>query len=165
MSRFGQELRVIPRAAWIVAVVLYLAATTPLFFYVLANDPEIGKWPVLGRAAVAYGPLLVLFILPLLIGYVYGDAKRRGMRYVMWTLLAILIPDGIGVILYFVLRDPMPRPCPGCKALVKRGHTFCPNCGTAVQPTCPNCGTGVEFAWMNCPHCGTKLPSQTPQAA
>ena len=165
MSRFTKELKVIPRAAWIVAVVLYLAATTPLFFYVLPNDPEIGKWPLLGRAAIAYGFMLVLFVFPLLIGYVYGDAKRRQMRYVMWTLLAIFIPDAIGIILYFVLRDPLPRECPGCKNPVKRGFTFCPNCGTAVQPTCPNCGKGVEFGWMNCPQCGAKLPTQaSPQA-
>jgi len=168
MSRFGRELRVIPRAAWIVAVVVYLGFTTPLFFFVLPNDPDIGKWPVLGRVAFVFGLFLLVFAFLLLIGYVYGDAKRRGMRHVMWTLLAIFIPDGIGIILYFVLRDPMPKPCPGCATPVKNGFTFCPHCGAALQATCPNCGKGVEQAWSNCPNCGTRLPSsvpQTPQAA
>jgi len=165
MSRFGQELRVIPRAAWITGFAIYAAMTIPLFFFVIPSDPEMGKWPEWGQALFVFGFCLVVVPIIALIGYVYGDAKRRGMRYVMWTLLAIFIPDAIGVILYFVLRDPMPRPCPGCKAAVKHGFTFCPHCGSAVQPTCPNCGKGVEFGWMNCPHCGTRLPSQTPQAA
>ncbi len=52
-------------------------------------------------------PGMPLFVLVLLIGYVYADAKRRGMRYVMWTLLAIFIPNAIGIILYFVMRDPL----------------------------------------------------------
>ena len=34
-------------------------------------------------------PPIFLFVLVVLIGYVNGDAKRRGMRHVLWTLLAI----------------------------------------------------------------------------
>jgi predicted amidophosphoribosyltransferase len=101
----------------------------------------------------------------LLAGYVYGDAKRRAMRYVMWTLLAIFIPDGIGIILYFILRSATPKPCPGCSQDVPSGFVFCPHCGTALQATCPNCGRGVERGWANCPHCGTKLPTQAARIA
>jgi RNA polymerase subunit RPABC4/transcription elongation factor Spt4 len=106
------------------------------------------------------GVFLVAAAWILLVGYVYADAKRRGMRYVMWTWLAALIPDGIGIILYFLLRDALPRPCPGCSTVVKAGYTFCPHCGAATQPTCPHCGRGVEGAWSHCPHCGSGLPSQ-----
>jgi RNA polymerase subunit RPABC4/transcription elongation factor Spt4 len=101
----------------------------------------------------------------LLVGYVYADSKRRGMRYVMWTWLAALVPDGIGIILYFVLRDPMPKACPQCSTAVPAKFMFCPHCGAAMQPTCSNCGRGVEPGWGNCPHCGTKLPLQTRGAA
>ena len=52
----------------------------------------------------------------LLIGYVYGDARRRGMRYVMWTLLAIFLFNGIGIILYFILREPLMVYCSRCGA-------------------------------------------------
>jgi RNA polymerase subunit RPABC4/transcription elongation factor Spt4 len=96
---------------------------------------------------------------------VYADAKRRGMRYVMWTVLAIFIPNAIGIILYFILRDPLMKPCPGCSQVLKSGYTFCPHCGTSLLPTCPNCGRSVELGWANCPACGTKLPSPTPRAA
>src|SRR5215831_16663734 len=114
MSRFTKELRVIPKAAWIVAWFAYLCMVVPLFFFVAPTDPEIGKWPRWGQALVVYGSFLLVVALVALIGYVYGDAKRRQMRYVMWTLLAIFIPNGIGMILYFILRDPLPEPCPGC---------------------------------------------------
>jgi hypothetical protein len=45
MSRFTKELRVIPKAAWIVAWFAYLCFTVPLFIFVAPTDPEIGKWP------------------------------------------------------------------------------------------------------------------------
>ena len=110
MSRFTKELRVIPKAAWIVAWFAYLCFTVPVFFFVAPTDPEVGKWPRWGQALFVYGIFLLVVALVALIGYVYGDAKRRQMRYVMWTLLAIFVPHGIGMILYFILRDPLPQP-------------------------------------------------------
>jgi Double zinc ribbon len=157
MSRFRDELKVIPPLAWILALAVYISSATLLFRYGVLQDPKLGKWPLAGQILFAYGVFLSIFALVLLIGYVNADAKRRGMRYVMWTLLAIFIPDGIGIILYFVLRDPMPKKCPACGTMVKTG-VFCPQCGTAVQPTCPSCKKGIEPGWSHCPHCGTALP-------
>ena len=37
-------------------------------------------------------------------GYIYADAKRRGMNALLWTLLAMLLPKPIGFIAYFLLR-------------------------------------------------------------
>src|SRR5260370_39702236 len=104
MSCFTKELRVIPKAAWIVAWFAYLCFTVLLFFFVAPTDPEVGKWPRWGQALFVYGISLLVVALVALIGYVYGDAKRRQMRYVMWTLLVIFIPNAIGMILYFILR-------------------------------------------------------------
>ena len=61
----------------------------------------------------------------LLMGYIYGDARRRGMRYVMWTLLAIFLFNGIGIILYFILREPLQVYCSRCGAGVQPSHAFC----------------------------------------
>ncbi|MFZ3218053.1 MAG: zinc ribbon domain-containing protein [Candidatus Acidiferrales bacterium] len=166
MSRFTDELKVIPKAARIVAILAYLALATGFALFVLfGHDSGVARTPEAGKLALIVLPGILLAIYALLIGYVYADAKRRGMRYVMWTLLAIFIPDAIGIILYFVLREPPMKACPGCAHLVKPGFTFCPHCGTSLQPTCPNCGRAVEFGWTNCPHCGTKLPSPAPDAA
>lgn len=165
MSRFTQELKVIPRGAWITAAIFYLGFTTPLFLFAIPTDPELSQWPRWGQALFVYGIFLFIFPLIGLFGYVNGDAKRRGMRYVMWTLLAIFVPYLIGVIVYFLLRTPLPRACPGCGNTVKAGFTFCPHCGTTLQPTCPNCGSAVEVGWANCPQCGQGLPSKSPRAA
>ncbi len=164
MSRFREELRVIPTAAWVVACLIYAVGLVGLAF-ATTHDPEMRTWPLVGKVFFAGGIPALLCVLVVLIGYVNGDAKRRGMRHVMWTLLAIFVPDAIGIILYFILRDPMPVPCPACGAKVLSKFTFCPHCGTAVQPTCSQCGKAVEHAWTNCPHCGTKLPRQDRPAA
>ncbi len=165
MSRFKQELKVIPRAVRIlVAFVLFGLSSAFTLFLMFSHDPELIQTPRFGKLLMILGVGIVPAMWVLLIGYVYADAKRRGMRYVMWTLLAIFIPNAIGVILYFILRDPLMRPCPGCSQVVKSGYTFCPHCGTSLLPICPNCGRGVELGWANCPQCGTKLPSSTPRA-
>ena len=165
MSRLFAELRIIPRTAYVLGIAAYLTLATLLWRLGIARDPQAGKWPLPGQIAISYGMPLVILALFLLVGYVNADAKRRGMRYVMWTFLALLIPDGIGIILYFILRDPLPKPCPGCSVLLKKGYVFCPHCGTPLQPTCPQCGQAVEIGWANCPHCGTKLPAHPLRAA
>jgi hypothetical protein len=164
MSRFRDELRVIPPLAWIFAVAIYLASATLIFKLAVPTDRNLRTWPVGGQILFSYGIFLTIFAFILLVGYVYADARRRGMRYVMWTLLAIFIPDGIGIILYFVLRDPMPKTCPACSTTVKSG-VFCPHCGTALQATCPSCKYGVEPGWSHCPQCGTTLPSAPARVA
>ena len=113
MSRFTKELRVIPEAAWIFAWFAYACITVSLFLL----RQRIRSWPNCRAGEKRwpiYGFMLVLVAWVVLIGYIYGDAKRRQMRYVMWTLLAIFVPHAIGMILYFILRDPLPKPCPGC---------------------------------------------------
>jgi hypothetical protein len=159
MSRFGDGLRIIRPPAWIVAIVLYLGIGNLAYFVLLPTDPEMSRWSVLEKAAFSYGVFIVLPVMVLLVGYVYADAKRRGMRYVMWTWLAALVPNAIGVILYFILREPLPKPCPRCATMVQSSFAFCPSCGTAMQPTCPQCGKGLDPRWTHCPHCGAGLPS------
>jgi RNA polymerase subunit RPABC4/transcription elongation factor Spt4 len=163
MSGFREELRVVPRTAWILAWLVYLCLATVLgLVSTVGHDPGLSKMPAVGKVFFAAGIPIFLFILVLLIGYVYADAKRRGMRYVMWTLLATFIPDAIGVILYFLLRDPLPTSCPRCSTLVKHGFAYCPQCGAPVEIACPQCRRAVERGWQNCAYCGTKLPISGP---
>ena len=99
MSRFREELRIIPRTAWFLALLVYVCSATLVFKYGILRDPGFRSWPLLGKIAFPYGIFLLVFALILLIGYVYADAKRRKMRYIMWNCLAILIPVAIGIIL------------------------------------------------------------------
>jgi hypothetical protein len=146
--------RGIPTSAWVIAITTSLIVSVPVFVFAIPSDPKMSHWPIAAKICFSFGLLLTIGAYVLLVGYIYGDAKRRGMRYVMWTLLAIFIPNAIGIILYFILRDPLPTPCPGCGASVKRSFIFCPHCATALRPTCPHCGHAVERSWSHCPNCG-----------
>jgi hypothetical protein len=161
MSRFDQEFALVPAGArWTAALVcLAVACVTGSIFLlpgILARDP---------RAVLALSPFFLLTLIGvaflgayvLLVGYVFGDARRRGMNHLLWTLLAIFIPNAIGIILYFILRDPVPVPCPGCGAPARKGHAYCASCGAAVRPACPQCRQPVEPGWRNCAGCGASL--------
>jgi RNA polymerase subunit RPABC4/transcription elongation factor Spt4 len=122
-----------------------------------AEDDGAGKGGEIAELSGAEGEMRVARLSPCKQIGQRRDAKRRGMRYVMWTLLAIFIPDAIGIILYFILRDPLPKPCTGCGAAVKPGFTYCPKCGTEVRPACSSCGKAIEPDWLNCAYCGKKI--------
>jgi len=158
MSRFRDNLRVIPRPAKVTAWVLALALASFIEYMGTYPPDKSEPLPLVAKILLPLLAFCILFVYIHLIGYVHGDAKRRGMRYVMWTLLAIFIPDGIGMILYFILREPAPVKCPSCGSSVLAKFTFCPNCGTSVKPTCPQCGKAVELGWTHCGNCGSTLP-------
>ena len=105
MSRFSQEVRIVPRVAWAIAVLAYGAVSRHVDL-LTGHHPNMQTWPSWGRTAFCGLMPLVLIPYIALIGYVNADARRRGMRSVMWTLLAIFIANGLGIILYFVLREP-----------------------------------------------------------
>jgi hypothetical protein len=167
MSRFEQEWAVVPTGArWTAALVSLLVAALMGAIFVLPGFLERD-----GKAIVVLTPFFLVSLLGvamvgayvLLVGYVCGDARRRGMNHLLWTLLAILIPYAIGIILYFILRDPLPVPCPSCATPAKKGHAFCACCGASVRPACPQCRQPVEPGWRNCAHCGAALaPPLTP---
>src|SRR5215471_9083342 len=89
MNRFSDKLRVIPRIAWVIALLVSACFSTLLMYVVIPHGRNVKYWPQAGQLAYAILPGLVLFAWVLLIGYINADARRRGMRYVMWTLLAI----------------------------------------------------------------------------
>ena len=160
MKRFTEALRIIPGVAWLIAVVAYLGFSAFVVF-ISHDDPNMSQWPSWGKAL--FIGLLPLLLIPYvaLIGYVNADARRRGMRYVVWTLLAIFIPNALGIILYFVLRDPPMSLCPQCATRVKHGFAFCPKCGAAVATACPQCRKAVEPDWSHCAACGARLRADT----
>ena len=157
MSRFRQEMQLIPRPAWLIAGLVWLGFFLLMMLVPFRQDPGVRNWPLAGKLAVSILPGIPMAVLVLLIGYVYTDAKRRGMRYVMWTLLAIFIPNAIGIILYFILRDPLLEPCPQCGTPVRHGYPFCPKCGGALAHACPRCKRAVEPGWSHCANCGAPI--------
>jgi hypothetical protein len=166
MTRFEQEWALVPSGArWIALLVALAFAALMATIFLLPLIVE-GEY----KALLFVVPIFLLTLIGgagmavyvLLVGYVYGDARRRGMNQVLWTLLAIFIPSAIGVILYFILRDPIPVPCPSCATPARKGHSFCAACGTAVRVSCPQCRQPVEPGWRNCARCGVSLAAASP---
>jgi len=159
---FWGNLGLIRPAAWVVAVALLIGMQF-LFWYVAwpqSHPDEMARMPFALKVFLPILAGMTCFIYVLLVGFIYVDAKRRGMRQVMWTLLAIFIPNAIGIILYFVMRDPMPTPCPKCGKLSAQSFTFCPQCGAELMRTCRVCHKKLGPGWSNCAYCGTPVTGQ-----
>jgi hypothetical protein len=93
---------------------------------------------ILGIAGGLFvGSLFAIWVLGL--GYVYADARRRNMPHIPWTLVAAVVPNLLGFLLYFVLRKPLASPCPHCGQPKTPDQLFCPWCGaqTPSQPPAP----------------------------
>jgi hypothetical protein len=160
MSRFRQEWDLIPTAGFVTAGVVFLAYGALMAGLFLAPPLADGgglPLPLVGffSLTVLGGVFMVLYIL--LVGYVWADAKRRRMNALLWVLLSIFIPNAIGVILYFILRQPLPVPCPSCGTLAGQDQAFCAACGASVRPACPQCRQPVQESWSHCGHCGAAL--------
>ena len=162
MSRFSEEMKVIPRPARIAAIAaaLVIPCLTFAFIVVARLTHHQGSMAWVPFAAVAgIAGMLVLSVYIFLVGYIVGDSRRRGMRPLLWALLAIFIPNAIGIILYFILREPLLKHCSKCGAAAPHSFTFCADCGEALSRTCPGCHGPVQPGWSHCANCGASLPA------
>jgi hypothetical protein len=157
MNRLREEMRVIPSLAWATAVVGAVIVPIIIILYLFVKEPTRETGWVLFVALIAVGIMLMFFVYILILGYIAGDARRRGMRPVLWTLLAIFIPNAIGIILYFILREPLLQSCPKCGTGSKAMFTFCPACGEALTKMCPACQGAIQPGWSHCAKCGAQL--------
>ncbi len=150
----GEELKIIPGWAWMLAPLGFLGMQLLFNVYVPSqrNPPPVGL-----RIGLGLFLGLLLFFWFLLIGYVNRDSKRRGMSRALWTLLVIFIPNGIGFIIYFLIRQPLSMPCPHCGTRVEPGFNFCPKCQFNLTPTCPHCSRPVRHGDVFCAYCGQEL--------
>lgn len=159
---FSQELHVVPAWAWIFGVLLFFCMSV-FMIWIAPNLPSQHNPPPYW-IRIWLGPLLgiVLFCWFALVGYVNRDSGPRGMSRVAWTLLALFVPNGLGFILYFLLRHPLQEPCPSCGAQVESGFNFCPKCDTKLHPHCAQCQRSVRLTDKFCPYCGYELDKITP---
>lgn len=157
MSRFREELGLIPGVAWVIAGLFFVFCEVLMWQLAFPSDPELrnGSFPLRVCLSIMAASVLPAYVL--LVGYVSGDAKRRGMRRVLWTLIAFFVPNGMGIILYFFLREPVMATCPRCGTAVKPTFAYCYQCGTEIARTCSHCHRPVEPNWKACAYCGTDL--------
>ncbi|HEV2178503.1 MAG TPA: zinc ribbon domain-containing protein [Terriglobia bacterium] len=159
--RFRDELRLIPR--WLVRLMVALFVVAQAFSQLMTawGYRPWSDWSpgvnALAMAGIVTGLSLVLTVVVFLIAYVNRDAKRRGMSSTLWTLLVIFIPNGIGFIIYFLVREPVQFNCPQCGAAVSARFNFCPSCKHNLRPACPQCGREVHAEDRYCPQCAYDL--------
>ena len=155
-TRLTAEIKIVPWWAWILAGIAFVAAQ--IFFNGVAlwhsGAPPAWCRAVLGLLAGIGGGCVLL-----LIGYINRDAKRRGMSPTLWTIMAVIIPNALGIILYFLLRQPLGCACPQCGNAVQTGFNFCPRCNYKLGPSCPQCQRVVGVNDVYCAYCGTSLKS------
>jgi len=101
------------------------------------------------------GTMLASYVL--IVGYVSRDVKRRNMPALLWMLVVVVMPGGIGAVVYFLLRQPITIRCPSCKTELTAGVHFCPQCRFQVAPVCGQCFRGVQITDVYCPQCGHDL--------
>lgn len=171
-ATFLAELRVIPRWLVWVLVAAYVAALAALLHFDLAEPGGIAGMTlsqVVERELVMFAMVTGLAILVsafvMLIGYIGADARRRGMSPVLWELVALFVPYLIGVILYFVVREPLPMNCPQCGRTVNAHFNFCPSCQFNLRPNCPQCRRAIRAGDRFCPHCGFALQADARPAS
>src|SRR5271165_2022303 len=170
-SKFTDELRIIPRWLVFTCLVLTMIALIVGVSINLINmgtdrevfPPELRNQPLLASLALAGLILLVAILLSatlFMFGYVYRDAKRRGMNPALWTIVVLILSPGygiLGLIIFMLVREPLPYPCPHCAASVSARYNFCPNCKTNLRPACPHCQREVSDTDKFCPYCGNDL--------
>lgn len=155
-TRFKDEIGIIPSWVFFLAALLGVGVSGLLVF-IMSMDRHAPPVAVRALLAVLMGILVGCFVV--LIGYVNQDAGRRRMSRALWTLIAIFVPNGLGIVLYFVLRKPRPAHCPQCDTEIEPGYSFCPRCRTRLQPICPQCQRSVNIGDKFCPFCGGVLES------
>ncbi len=163
--RLRDEIRLIPRKLVIVVIALFVIAEAGVQVAVRLDPPtDWREFSPLVNSLFAGGIVLVVSVfisaILFLIGYVHEDARRRGMNATLWTLLVIiLLPAylGIGFIIYFLLREPLPYPCPQCGEKVSARFNYCPNCKFNLRPACPQCEKEVHPGDRFCANCAAEL--------
>ncbi len=150
----NNELSLIP--AWSVVLSVTVFAAVQYFFH-LANQ-HAGPHGILPmRMIFSYSTGTALASYVLLIGYITRDVKRRNMSAGIWMLIVMVMPGGIGAIVYFLLRQPMVTRCPSCQSEVASGVHFCPQCQFQMAPVCGQCFRGVHITDVYCVQCGHDL--------
>lgn len=129
-------------------VLIYVSTPTPM----PADDQ---------MALLIVGPtLLFVFLLLAVIGIiVFKDAKKIGMNPWMWLTIVIFAPNGLGIIIYLIVRynEKKRLKCHECGKPVEADYAKCPYCGTQLKSTCPNCDKSVDGSWKVCPYCSHEL--------
>jgi Phospholipase_D-nuclease N-terminal len=159
----SEEFKLIPR--WAVALAMLAFIGMEYLYWVILPHYRHHPGPPLGLKiyfALSWSALAALYVL--MIGYVSQDAPRRNMSMRLWMIVCLVMPGGIGAVLYFLLRQPVVSTCPACGTPILSEFHFCPQCACQISAACGNCYRSVRALDVYCVHCGHDLSTDNTPA-
>ena len=148
-----EDLGMLPVWSIVLAAVVFIAVQV-LFHGVLPHHRH-EMLPMRLLMGYSWGTAFASYVL--LVGYVSRDVKRRRMSAGLWMLIVIVMPGGIGAVVYFLLRQPILTPCPHCSTEITSSFHFCPQCQFQMAPVCGQCFRSVRITDSFCSVCGHDL--------
>jgi hypothetical protein len=150
----GDSLKMIPLWSIVLAIVVFVGS---MYFFNSAppTHRRPGSLPMHIIFSYTTGTALASYVL--LVGYVSRDVKRRNMPAALWMLIVLVMPGGIGAVVYFLLRQPIMMRCPNCTTELAASVHFCPQCQFQVAPVCGQCFRGVQITDVFCTQCGHEI--------
>lgn len=152
-SEGEDQLSLIP--AWSVVVAIAVFVAVQYLFHGVLPHHKHEMLPMRLLMGYSWGTAFASYVL--LVGYVSRDVKRRNMSRGLWMLIVLLMPGGIGAVVYFILRQPVLRSCPNCRTEIAASYHFCPQCQFQLAPVCGQCFRGVRITDAYCTQCGHDL--------
>lgn len=161
-SRVGREddLSIIP--AWSVILAVVVFAAIQYVFHVVMPHHKHELLPLRLLMGYSWGTAFASYAL--LVGYVSRDVRRRDMSAKLWMLIVVLLPGGIGAVVYFMLRQPVQRRCAHCSTSISANVNFCPQCQFQMAPVCGQCFRSVRITDSYCSVCGHDLAADNAPA-
>ncbi|RXS93507.1 zinc ribbon domain-containing protein [Silvibacterium dinghuense] len=151
-------MHLIPRWSMLGALIAF--ALTEYYFLVVLpmhnHHPSALPVALHFYLVLSWGALAAVSML--MMGYISNDAPRRGMSARLW-MVCVVMPGGIGAVLYFLLRQPILTSCPSCGTRITGNYHFCPQCAYQVSASCGNCYRTTSITDLFCTHCGHDLAS------
>ncbi len=147
------DLSVIP--AWSVVLSILVFGAVQYLFHIVMPHHKHELLPMRLLMGYSWGTAFSSYVL--LVGYVSRDVKRRNMSAGIWMLIVVLMPGGIGAVVYFLMRQPLLSRCPHCDTEIASSYHFCPQCQFQMAPVCGQCFRGVKITDVYCIQCGHDL--------
>jgi len=152
----NEDSHLIPMWSIIVATAAFVLVE--YYFWMVLPGSRTHPPPPLGFRIyfnISWGLLASVYFL--MVGYVSKDAPRRAMSARFWIVLCLVMPGGIGAVLYFLLRQPEVTRCPACSTQVQSDFHFCPQCDYQLTASCGHCFRTVRASDQFCTRCGHEL--------
>jgi hypothetical protein len=156
-TQFSEEMKLVLRWSLALAVLVFVLLECFFWVWVPAHRHHPASMPVGLRfyLTLSWSALGALYVL--MVGYVSRDAPRRSMSSRLWIITCLVMPGGIGAVLYFLLRQPVVSSCPACGTRIQSDFHFCPQCAYQVAASCGRCYRTVGLTDQYCVPCGHDL--------